>query len=73
MAKTQNSGIYKLPNTDWYSDDISVLTEDIFESGTIDEIGLPKELIDRYEDSDDTTEIGNWISDHVVQLLEPIA
>lgn len=73
MTKTQNSGIYKLPNTDWYSDDISVLTEDIFESGAFDEIGLPQELIDRYEDSNDADEIGDWISDHVVELLEPIA
>lgn len=72
MAKTQNSGIYKLPNTDWYSDDVSVMVDDIFESDAIDEIGLPQDIIDRYYNTNDTNEIGDWIEEHVVQLLEPI-
>ena len=70
--QTKLSGIYKLPNTDWFSDDVSVLATDIIESGAIDEIGLPQEIIDRFEESNDGREIGTWIENNVVQLLEPI-
>lgn len=70
--QTKPSGIYKLPNTDWFNDDISVLVEDILESGAIEEIGLPQDIIDRYEESNDSEEVGAWIDKHAVQLLEPI-
>ena len=70
--QTKLSGIYKLPNTDWFGDDVSVLATDIIESGAIDEIGLPQEIIDRFEESNDGREIGTWIENNVVQLLEPI-
>lgn len=71
-SQTKPSGIYKLPNTDWFNDDLSVLLEDILESGAIEEIGLPQEIIDRYEESNDAEEVGEWIDKHAVQLLEPI-
>lgn len=72
MAKTQPSGIYKLPNTDWYNDDTSVMLEEIMESGEIDNIGIPEDILTRFNDSDDMTEITDWFDEHVIQLLEPV-
>lgn len=71
MTQTKPSGIYKLPNTDWYNDDISVMVEDILESGEIDNINAPQDIIDRLNDSNDASELADWISNNVVQLLEP--
>lgn len=71
MTNTKASGVYKLPNTDWYGDDTSVILEDIMESGAIDDIGVPEDMLTRFYKSNDASEIGEWFDKQVVQLLEP--
>lgn len=68
---TKPSGIYKLPNTSWYGDDTSEILEDILESGEISDINAPEDMVERFNDSGDTSEIREWLDDQFVELLEP--
>lgn len=59
-------------DSNWFSDDISQIVEDILESGEVDNVGTPQDIIDRLYDSDDTTEFSQWVSNNVVELLVPV-
>lgn len=59
-------------DSNWFSDDISQIVEDILESGEVDNVGAPQDIIDRLYDSDDTTEFSQWVSNNVVELLLPV-
>ena len=74
MTNYKKSGVFMLQTSDsnWFSDDISLIVEDILESGEVDNVGTPQDIIDRLEESDDSTEFSQWISNNVVELLLPI-
>ena len=74
MTNYKKSGVFMLQTNDsnWFSDDISQIVEDILESGEIDNVGAPQNIIDRLDESDDSTEFSQWVSNNVVELLLPI-
>lgn len=74
MTNYKKSGVFMLQTSDsnWFNNDISQIVEDILESGEVDNVGAPQDIIDRLDESDDSTEFSQWVSTNVVELLLPI-
>lgn len=74
MTNYKKSRVFMLQTSDsnWFSDDISQIVEDILESGEVDNVGAPQDIIGRLDESDDSTEFSQWVSNNVVELLLPI-